>query len=93
MRFFLFILISLPVFAAEYKGPCSKLAMNHALKDHRKAVRDFSLRLPQNESPAELHIYEVAFTQNKRFYHGEVSVEHVRGRCQKPVLQYITQLD
>lgn len=93
MRYFLFFLISLPVVAVEYKGPCSKLAMNHALKGHRQAVRDFSIKLSPSDLPPELEVYEIAYRENKKFYHGEVTVERIRGRCQSPVLQYVTLLE
>ncbi len=93
MRFIFIIFISFPVLAAEHQGPCAKKALIHALKNHRKGEADFSMRLPSRENPEELHIYEVGFKVKDSFYHGEVAVEFIRGKCLQPKLQYLTMLD
>jgi hypothetical protein len=93
MRIILLLLFSFPAFAIQTQGPCSRNALNHALKDRKKAVSEFSLKLNQKDLPSELQVYEIGFIENKNFYHGEVSVEFIGGKCQRPSIQYITLLD
>lgn len=93
MRYFLLLLASLPVFAAEHQGPCARSALAKAMKGQRKAVSEFSLILAKKENPDELHHYEIGFKQGDKFYHGEVSVEYIKGRCRTPVVQYISMLE
>lgn len=93
MRFLLLFLISIPAFAVEHQGPCARSALSHVLKANKNSVADFSLRLPQKEYPEELHVYEVGFKVKDSFYHGEVAVEFVGGKCLTPKLQYLTLLD
>ncbi|MES2527549.1 MAG: hypothetical protein V4598_10695 [Bdellovibrionota bacterium] len=93
MRYLLLLLISFPALAIETKGPCSRNALQHAMKGRKKALSEFSLKLDAKENPVELHLYEIGFIENKKFYHGEVAVEFIRGRCQKPQIHYITMLE
>ncbi len=93
MRYLLLLLISFPALAIETKGPCSRNALQHALKGRKKAVSEFSLKLSPKDHPVELHLYEIGFIENKKFYHGEVAVEYIAGKCQKPQIHYITMLE
>lgn len=93
MRFILLFLITFPALAIETTGPCSRKALQHVMKGRRKAVSEFSLKLNPKDHPAELHLYEIGFFQNKKFYHGEVAVEYIRGRCQSPKTHFITMLE
>jgi len=93
MRFLLLLLISSPVFAAQHQGPCARNALARAMSGQKKAVSEFSLLLPNKENPAELQTYEIGFKKGDKFFHGEVSVEYIRGRCRTPVIQYISMLE
>lgn len=93
MRYFLLLLASLPVLAAQHQGPCAKNAMAKVMSGQKKAVSEFSLLLPQSDNPQELHVYEVGFRKDDNLYHGEVSVEFIRGRCQSSVIRYISMLE
>ena len=93
MRYLLLLLASLPAFSAVHQGPCAKSALAKAMRGQRKVVSDFSLRIGTKENPEELHVYEIGFRKGDKFYHGEVSVEFIKGRCQTPVVQYISMLE
>lgn len=93
MRYLLLLLTSFPVLSAVHQGPCAKSALAKALRGQKKVVSDFSLRLPKKDNPEELHVYEIGFRKGNQFYHGEVAVEFVKGRCQSPVVQYISMLE
>ncbi len=93
MRYLLLLLASLPVFAAQHQGPCARTALAKAMKGQKKAVSEFSLILPRKENPEELHVYEIGFKKGDKFYHGEVSVEFIKGRCRTPEVQHISMLE
>ena len=67
--------------------------MAKAMKGQKKAISEFALILPQKENPSELQVYEIGFKKGNEFYHGEVAVEFLRGRCGTPVVQYISLVE
>lgn len=90
---FLFFFLSLSLHAEELAGPCAKTALRHAMKGRRGAKKEFALKLPQNGNPEELHHYEIGFSGKDGLYHGEVSVEFIKGKCASPKLQYVSMLE
>lgn len=90
---FLFFFLSLSLHAEEFTGPCAKTALKHVMKGRKNVKVEFSLKLPQNGNPEELHHYEIGLAGKDGFYHGEVSVEFIKGKCVSPKLQYVSMLE